>query len=229
MEIIIDSLLSGAQGARGTTIIIDVYRAYTTAALAFSRGASRITLVAEVEEALELRRRGVGELCMGEIGGARPDGFDFGNSPFEMSNADVEGKALVQSTRAGTVGAAAADNADEIYVASLVIAEATAKAVSRRAPELVTVVAMGAEATKRTDEDEQCALYIRNLLQGRRPDPNAVRELVLAGGESVKFDDPAFPHHHQMDRELALQIDSVPFAIRVTREDGLLVARPERV
>jgi 2-phosphosulfolactate phosphatase len=166
---------------------------------------------------------------MGEIGGARPDGFDFGTSPFEMSNADVEGKALVQSTRAGTVGAAAADNADEIYVASLVIAEATAKAVSRRAPELVTVVAMGAEATKRTDEDEQCALYIRNLLQGRRPDPNAVRELVLAGGESVKFDDPAFPHHHQMDRELALQIDSVPFAIRVTREDGLLVARPERV
>jgi hypothetical protein len=32
-----------------------------------------------------------------------------------------------------------------------------------------------------------------------------------------------------MDREIALQIDSFPFAIRVTREDGLLVARPERV
>jgi 2-phosphosulfolactate phosphatase len=88
---------------------------------------------------------------------------------------------------------------------------------------------MGAEASNRTDEDEQCALYIRNLLQGRSPDPEAVRRLVLAGGESGKFDDPAFPHHHPMDREMALQINSVPFAIRVTREDGLLVARPERV
>ena len=228
-EVVVDSLLAGARRARGTAIIIDVFRAYTTAAVAFSRGASSITLVAEVEEALELRRRGVGDLCMGEVGGARPEGFDFGNSPFELSTADVEGKTLVQSTRAGTVGATAAVNADEIYVASLVTAESTATAVSRRAPDLVTIVAMGADAAARTDEDEQCALYIRNLLQGRRPDPKAVRELVMAGAESRKFDDPDYPHHHPMDREIALQIDSIPFAVRVTREDGLLVARPERV
>ena len=154
---------------------------------------------------------------MGEVGGARPEGFDFGNSPFELSSADVEGKTLVQSTRAGTVGATAAVNADEIYVASLVTAESTATAVSRRAPDLVTIVAMGADAAARTDEDEQCALYIRNLLQGRKPDPKAVRELVMAGAESRKFDDPDYPHHHPMDREIALQIDSIPFAVRVTR------------
>ena len=228
-EVVVDSLLAGARRARGTAVIIDVFRAYTTAAVAFSRGASSITLVAEVEEALELRRRGVGDLCMGEVGGARPEGFDFGNSPFELSTADVEGKTLVQSTRAGTVGATAAVNANEIYVASLVTAEPTATAVSRRAPDLVTIVAMGADAAARTDEDEQCALYIRNLLQGRRPDPESVRELVMAGGESRKFDDPDYPHHHPMDREIALQIDSIPFAVRVTREDGLLVARPEGV
>jgi hypothetical protein len=29
-----------------------------------------------------------------------------------------------------------------------------------------------------------------------------------------------------MDMEMALRIDSYPFAIRVDREDGLLVARP---
>ena len=229
MQIIVDSLLEGARRARGTAIIIDVFRAFTTAAVAFSRGATKITLVAEVDEALGLRDRGVGDLCMGEVGGARPEGFDYGNSPYELSTADVDGKALVQSTQAGTVGASAVRDADEIYVASLVVARATADAVLRRVPDLVTVVAMGAEGAHRTDEDEQCALYIRNLLQGRAPSPNAVRELVLAGGESPKFDDPAFPHHHPKDRDIALRIDSIPFAIRVSREDGLLVARPERV
>ncbi len=229
MEIRIGSLLSGAQEARGTAIIIDVFRAFTTAAVAFSRGAEKIVLVAEVDEALALRNRGIGEMCMGEVGGKRPDGFDLGNSPFEMSNADVEGKVLVQSTRAGTVGVAAARNADRIYAGSLVIAEATAKAVAAHSPGLTSIVAMGSEGKVRTDEDEQCALYMRNLLQGRRPDPDAVRSLVLAGAESRKYGDPARPHFHAMDREIALRIDSISFAVRVTWEDGLLVARPEYV
>ena len=89
MEVRIGSLLPGAREAEGTVIIIDVFRAFTTAAVAFSRGAEKIILVAEVEEALELRERGVGDLCIGEVAGERPEGFDFGNSPFEMSCAEV--------------------------------------------------------------------------------------------------------------------------------------------
>ena len=227
MEIRMGSLQRGAREAEGTAIVIDVYRAFTTAAVAFSRGAREIVLVAEVREALGLRSRGLGDLCIGEVDGIRPDGFDFGNSPFEMSQADVAGKTLIQSTRAGTVGVAAARNADQIYVGSLVIAEATVKAVLRHSPDLVSIVAMGANAKGRTDEDEQCALYMRNLLQGRRPDHDAVRSLVMAGSTSLKFDDPSLPHFHPKDREIALQIDTFPFAIKVERENGLLVARPE--
>jgi len=46
MEIRLASLLRGAQEAEGTTIIIDVFRAFTTAAVAFDRGATQIVLVA---------------------------------------------------------------------------------------------------------------------------------------------------------------------------------------
>ena len=229
MQIEVMSLLEGAQNARGTAIIIDVFRAFTTAAVAFSRGVEKIVLVAEVDEALALREKGAGDLCMGEVAGMRPEGFDFGNSPYEMSTADVAGKTLIQSTRAGTVGMAAATNAERIYGGSFAIASATVKAVLRQSPDLVSVVAMGAGARVRADEDEQCALYLRNRLQGRTPDPEAVRSLVLAGGEAQKFGDPAQPHFHAMDREMALNIDSFPFAIRVDREDGLLVARQETV
>ena len=227
MEIRIGSLLPGAREAEGTVIIIDVFRAFTTAAVAFSRGAEKIYLVAEVKEALALRERGVGELCIGEVSGVRPEGFDFGNSPHEMSAADVQGKILIQSTRAGTVGMAAATRAREVYAGSFAIANATVQAIKRRDPELVTIVAMGAEGRVRADEDEQCALYLRNLFLGRTPDPDAVRELVMAGQEAQKYGDPLTPHFHAEDPDIALRIDSFAFAIKVTREDGLLVARPE--
>ena len=131
MEIKIGSLYRGAQEARGTVVIIDVFRAFTTAAVAFSKGAEKIVLVAEVEEALNLREQGVGEICMGEVDGIRPDGFDMGNSPYEMLDADVAGKTLIQSTRAGTVGMSAAVNASRIYAGSLVLAAATVKAILR--------------------------------------------------------------------------------------------------
>ncbi len=70
----------------------------------------KIILTAEPEEALALRDRGLGDLCMGEVDGIRALGFDFGNSPFELSQAAVRGKTLIQSTRAGTVGVCAVPN-----------------------------------------------------------------------------------------------------------------------
>jgi 2-phosphosulfolactate phosphatase len=227
MNIILASLIPGAREARGTAVIIDVFRAFTTAAVAFSRGARQIVLVGQPSEALDLKARGVGDLCMGEMYGMAPDGFDFGNSPYELFQADVEGKTLVHSTMAGTIGVTAAEGADEIYLGSLVLAAPTAKRILARGAKEVSIVAMGGGGEFRTDEDEQCALYIRNLLQGRQPDPEAVRSLVLSGGESQKFGDPAQPVFHARDLEMALQIDSVDFAIRVHREDGLLIARPE--
>ena len=51
MEVRLGSLVRGAQEAQGTAIIIDVFRAFTTAAIAFDHGAREITLVAEPEEA----------------------------------------------------------------------------------------------------------------------------------------------------------------------------------
>lgn len=228
MDVQIASLLEGAQSARGVVVIIDVYRAFTTEAVAFQKGVEKIVLVAEIEEALKLRERGAGDLCVGEVDGKRPDGFDFNNSPFELSQADLDGKTLIHSTRAGTVGVTAAQYADVIYGGSLAVSRATVRAIERQNPERVTLVAMGWAGRERTDEDEQCAFYLRNLLEGRKPDPKAVCSLILSGKESQKFGDPTQPHFYPEDRDLALEIDRVDFAIRIGFEDGLLVARPER-
>jgi 2-phosphosulfolactate phosphatase len=225
MEIRLGSLVRDASEAEGTAIMIDVFRAFTTAAIAFDHGATQITLVAEVEETLDLHKRGVGDLLMGEVDGKRPAGFDFGNSPYEVSLADLAGKSILQSTRAGTVGVAAARKADTVYLGSFAAAEATVKAVLKDNPPLVSIIAMGDQGRVRSDEDEQCALYLRNLLEGRRPDPEAVRTLIMAGGATQKFFDDSQPQYHPKDVELALQISKYPFAMKVSRENGLPVAR----
>ena len=232
MEICIGSLSRDASEATGAALVIDVFRAFTTAAIAFDRGAERITLVAEVEEALEIRRNNpaIADILMGEVAGRRPEGFDYGNSPFEASSVDFAGKSVVQSTRAGTVGTAAAGAAgcDPIYVTSFVVAGATVRAVLAEDPlagALVTILAMGDQGVNRSDEDEHCALYLRNRLEGRNPDPEALRKLIMAGGATQKFFDEAQPQFHPRDVGLALEVDRYPFAMRVTREDGLLVAR----
>jgi 2-phosphosulfolactate phosphatase len=51
MEIIVDSLLVGAEQATGSVAVIDVFRAFTTAAVALANGAPQITMVSTVEEA----------------------------------------------------------------------------------------------------------------------------------------------------------------------------------
>jgi 2-phosphosulfolactate phosphatase len=225
MEIRIESLLEGARRAAGTVVVIDVFRAFTTAAVALARGAEKIILTAEPAEALALRAAGLGELCLGEVGGVRPPGFDFGNSPFELGQADVRGKTLIQSTRAGTVGVCAVPQPAALYAASFVTAGATVRAILREGPPLVTLVAMGARPTQRSDEDEQCALYLRNRLLGRAPDPDAVRRLVADSADAARFGNPELPHFHPGDLALALDMDRYDFAVRVTYEDGRPVAR----
>ena len=62
---------------------------------------------------------------------------------------------------------------------------------------------------------------------GRRPDPDAVRKLVLESGEIGKFRDPNQPHFYPEDLEIALEMNKYDFAVRIRREDDLLVARRE--
>jgi 2-phosphosulfolactate phosphatase len=229
LDIWIGSLLEGAQQARGAVAIIDVLRAFTTAAAVLANGASRIIMVGDVTEAMTLRNADLGQVCIGEVGGRAPPGFDFGNSPFEVSDTDFAGKTVIQRTSAGTQGiVAAARHAQVLYAASLVTATATARALLSHRADRIALVAMGNEGIARSDEDELCALHLRNLVEGRPGNPAAVREVILAGGDVLRFHDPSRPYLNHHDLEIALDVDRYDFAIRVTMENGLPVARQEK-
>jgi 2-phosphosulfolactate phosphatase len=60
VNIRVDSLLVAAERAIGVVVIIDVFRAFTTTAVVLAKGATKIIIVGDVEEALALRAAGVG-------------------------------------------------------------------------------------------------------------------------------------------------------------------------
>src|SRR5690606_18367462 len=105
----------------GLVVVIDVLRAFTTAAYAFHRGASEIILVSTVEEAFALRERFPGSLLMGEVDGIRVPGFDLGNSPAEVEAMDLSGRRLIHRTSAGTQGVVRSVRAKILLAASFVV------------------------------------------------------------------------------------------------------------
>ena len=219
MNVRVTRFLDGARAATGHAVIVDVFRAFTTAAFCIAAGAREIVLVADHEQALALKRDDPSLFLTGEIGGRPIAGFDVGNSPSAIERLDLSGRRVVQRTSSGTQGAVAATSARRVLLGSFVAAGATVRYLRREADE-VTIVAMGAAAQESSEEDERCASYLAASLTGS---PLAGHDIVLRTPASEWPE--WFPRR---DAELALEIDRFDFALPVTREDGLLVARPVR-
>lgn len=217
MKVRVTRFLEGAREATGCAVIVDVFRAFTTAAFCVAAGAREIVLVADHEQALALKREDPSLFLTGEIDGRPIPGFDIGNSPSAIERLDLSGRRVVQRTSSGTQGVVAATAARRVLLASFVIAGATVRFLRSEADD-VTIVAMGAAAHEASEEDERCALYLADSLMA-----------TPAGGHGIVLRTPAsewpdwFPRR---DAEIALEIDRFDFALPVARETGLLVARP---
>jgi 2-phosphosulfolactate phosphatase len=188
MDITIKEFIKGSQEAQGVTVIIDVFRAFSTACYAFDNGIKRLIDVATPAEAFALKDKLKAEtIIAGEQDEKKPEGFDLGNSPTEMLTAQLTGKTMIHCTTAGTRGIINATGATEIIAAGLVNAGAVASYISLMNPEKVTLVAMGYRAENSTEEDLLCARYIRDLLNGKKPDISTELEALRHGPGSRFF------------------------------------------
>lgn len=226
MPIIEYVTLDSVPSATGTVVVIDVCRAFTTAAFAFAAGAERILLAATVEEALAMRAEIPGALAMGEVNGLPVPGFDLWNSPTQFAKLDLTGRTLIQRTTAGTQGVIRARKAERLLATSFVVAGGTARAISAQNPERVTFVLTGVhkEDPQAGREDEACADYIAALLGGGARDIQ--RFLAWAEVKEGQFEGPP-DLARQFDADIALcaTIDRFPFALEVERQDQYLTLR----
>lgn len=229
MRINILQLLDGARDAKGLTVIIDVFRAFSTACYAFECGASRIFPIGDIDLAHQIKDKNPDFVLVGERNEQKPPGFDFGNSPSQLLTGNFTGKTIVHTTSSGTQGIANAKNATEIITGSFVNAGAIVKYIQQKNPETVSLVCMGYACEYPTDEDTLCAEWIKNELEGK---PNHFDEMVkiIRAGSGARFFEPEKQSWSpQADFELCLDLNRFGFVLKVEKDGGMNFLKQIRV
>jgi 2-phosphosulfolactate phosphatase len=218
MNIQILQLLTGAGEATGFTVIIDVFRAFSTACYAIDKGTEKIIPVENIEDAWQIKNLHPEYLLMGERNEMKPHGFDFGNSPSHILNADLTGKTIVHTTSSGTRGIVSAVNAGQIVTGSFVNAGAIIKYINILQPDVVSLVCMGYACEYSTDEDTLCAEYIKNELEGRSNDFKKYTEIIRKGSGN-RFFNPESQHWAPAnDFYLCLELNRFDFVLQVEND-----------
>jgi 2-phosphosulfolactate phosphatase len=220
MEIKILQLTEGAKLAAGLTVVIDVFRAFSTACYVFAAGAEKIIPVEHVEEAFDLKKVFPDIVMLGERFEQKVPGFDFGNSPTHIMDQDFTGKTIVMTTSSGTKGIANAVLADEIITGSFVNAGAIIRYIQKINPAVVSLVCMGYEGRYPTQEDTFLAEYVRDKLQGEEPDFDKMKAM-LTDGDGARLLDPA---NHEWspstDFELCLNPNRFDYILRIEKGES---------
>jgi 2-phosphosulfolactate phosphatase len=212
---------------KGTAVVIDVLRAFTTAAWAFHLGAERIVLSDDVDEALELKAAIPGALALKD---SRPlPGFELSNSPVELQRfGGLRGRTIVQRTTHGTVGAVAARHAERLYCAGFVCASATAAAIRRSGSRDVCFVVTGDGGA--AEEDLACAEYIAALIDDPTADAGAFLRRAAESDTAHQLARrvaEGTPGVDEGDLAACLDANRFGFVMRAWEEDGLLCLRRE--
>ncbi len=228
MEILRARGVAGARGARGTVVVIDVLRAFTTAAYALAAGARTIELVGTPEEGLARKQADPELVLVGEVGGRPIPGFEHGNSPERMATLDLAERTLVLRSSSGVQGALlAARTCEAILLGSFVTAAATVRAAQELGHE-ITLVAMGASGADHAldgPEDDACAELLEAGLAGRACDWAEISRRARSGPSARAALDPSSDWITAGDLELALALDRFDFALQARIEAGRLIAR----
>ena len=215
--------LEEAHFAEGAVVVIDVLRAFTTAAYAFYAGAEKIFPVSSVTEACDLKAQLRDATIMGEVDGRKPENFDYSNSPAEITRLNFSGKTLIQRTSAGTQGLVSVRKADVLLAASFVVASATAKYLRLMQPSQVSFVITGESMGRDGAEDLACADFIQALICEDKPDPDKYTSRVMSSSVGKAFQSGDLDYLSKKDIHLSLAVNRFNFCLPVTEKNGRLV------
>ncbi len=213
MDIRILHYAEGAAAARGLAVVIDVFRAFSTACYAFDRGAEKIVATGSIDYAVDYRRRHPDAILIGERHAKKLEGFDYGNSPSEILDADFSARTVVQTTHAGTTALAAATRADDVITGSFVNAGAIIDYIRRNSPGTVSLVCAGFEGQREAAEDTLCAEYIKGVLSGAPPTLDHISAQLMDAPSARRFFDPDDPASPEIDFHLCLKLDRFDFVV----------------
>jgi len=142
--------LSSRDLSQTTCVVFDILRATTTIVTALANGAQAVIPVAEIPEALAIRKQQPKVLLAGERDGFRINAgltggidFDLGNSPREFTADKVKGRTIVLSTTNGSRALRSCTTAQTVLAASFLNLRATADYLQRNPPAKLLLICSG--------------------------------------------------------------------------------------
>lgn len=115
MNIQILEMIEGARQAKGLTVIIDVFRAFSLECYLMAKHPAQLCPVGAKETAYAWKENHPEAVLIGERHGVILPGFQYGNSPSQTADVDLEGKTLIHTTSAGTQGIVNAAGARRLH------------------------------------------------------------------------------------------------------------------
>jgi 2-phosphosulfolactate phosphatase len=223
MQIEIIRSLEDADKATGLTVVIDVFRAFSTQAYIFANGADKIIPVLGLEEAHRLKKENPDYILIGERGGIKIEGFDYGNSPTEIINVDFTGKTIMHSTTNGTKGLINAINSEIILSGSFLIANSIIKYIKQNNFKIISFVCTSPSPAE-DNEDVMLAYYIRDILNGNQVNESQIKEsLRKTSAYDFLLGEAGVP---KTDIELCLDFNKFNFIIKkVTEKNQMYLVR----
>lgn len=225
---------AGERGVReaarngAAVVVVDVFRASTTIAVLVRKGA-RVVPVASVEEAFSYAGA---DYRIGERGGVKVLGFDFGNSPTELEGSELAaGATVILTTTNGTRVIQAARGAPAILAGAFVNAHAVADELATGASGArVAVVGCGWEGHRASEDESAAGAILRRLRdRGAELDERAERivGLYLARPEKALRQNSAARRlkrlGYEKDLDFCLAENTVPVVPRL--EKGAFVGQ----
>ena len=207
--------------SRGLTVVIDVFRAFTTACYVFQNGAQVVFPVENFNEAILLKNKLPNSLIIGEVNGHKINEADYGNSPAEIEHTSFLGKKVIITTSAGTKGLIRAALAKEIITGSFVNAMAVKDYIVGKNPRVVTLLCT--DNRWEDNEDALFAEYLKGLLEKRPRNFTLIKKHLANHQCSDRF----LRHHStnllKRDFQLAMKLNSFNFILKAETKNKILM------
>ncbi len=167
---------------KNIVVIVDVLRCSSTIISLLAKGAKEIFITKSIKEARDLHSKLENSILAGERYGIKPKGFDFGNSPLEFTEENVNGKSIVLTTTSGAKAIYASKNSELTFIGAFLNVKFVSEAAFKKAKEkTITLIASGKKGEFSLEDFICCGAIASELINlGFNKFDDGVKAAVLA-------------------------------------------------
>ncbi len=204
------------------SVIIDVFRAFTTAAYVLERYPTTYMMTTQSEVISRLASNLMNPLMIGKAEQGTDIIYHIPNSPTRVQGTEITNRNILHRTAAGAKGILLAQNADIVLAVGLVNADATVEYIKTLTNPKITIIPMGHEGTTPSLEDHLCALYMEGLIYGEKINLTPFMPVLREGSGQYFFSEDQWQYPCE-DFECCLETGRFDFAIQAMVQDDYAI------